>query len=220
MSKSNKYGYSGVDIPTQAFKANVGKFDPAEINELVANNQWTSFGQLELIETQTFSTVSAVNFEDMQVDTYNVHFLTYNFNTGAGDVGIFGRFGFKNANGTFSYRDASNQYANQYGEADGTFAEYKSTSMWAHQHCNLGSMATSPDGLGFTGYAYLYNLGDNTKYSFMTQHSSYTSRVDNTATFNFGSATYPVAERHEGYSIFPNTQTTSGSASLYGIRYS
>ncbi len=32
MSKSNKYGYSGVDIPTQAFKANVGKFDPDEIN--------------------------------------------------------------------------------------------------------------------------------------------------------------------------------------------
>ena len=28
MSKSNKYGYSGVDIPTQAVKANVGKFDP------------------------------------------------------------------------------------------------------------------------------------------------------------------------------------------------
>ena len=37
MSKSNKYGYSGVDIPTQAFQANVGKFDPSEINELVAN---------------------------------------------------------------------------------------------------------------------------------------------------------------------------------------
>ena len=53
MAKSNKYGYTGVDIPTQAF-ANVGKFDPSEINELVANEQWTQYGQLELIETQNF----------------------------------------------------------------------------------------------------------------------------------------------------------------------
>ena len=58
MSKSNKYGYSGVDIPTQAFQANVGKFDPAEINELVADNKWTQYGQLELIETQTASAVA------------------------------------------------------------------------------------------------------------------------------------------------------------------
>ena len=28
MSKSNKYGYSGVNIPSQAFQSNKGKFDP------------------------------------------------------------------------------------------------------------------------------------------------------------------------------------------------
>ena len=42
MSKSNKYGYSGVDIPTQAAFANVGKFDPSEINELVQEDKWLS----------------------------------------------------------------------------------------------------------------------------------------------------------------------------------
>ena len=67
MSKSNKYGYSGVDIPTQAFQANVGKFDPAEINELVADNKWTQYGQLELIETQTVSgTPTSVSFTSIQ----------------------------------------------------------------------------------------------------------------------------------------------------------
>ena len=77
MSKSNKYGYSGVDIPTQAFKANVGKFDPAEINELVADNKWTQYGQLELIETQTYSSaVTAIDFTSIQESTYNVHFMT------------------------------------------------------------------------------------------------------------------------------------------------
>ena len=64
MSKSNKYGYSGVDIPTQAFQANVGKFDPAEINELVQEDKWTQYGQLELIQTINQDTsVSAVKIK-------------------------------------------------------------------------------------------------------------------------------------------------------------
>jgi hypothetical protein len=67
MSKSNKYGYSGVDIPTQAFQANVGKFDPAEINELVQEDKWTQYGQLELIETQTVSgTPTTVDFTNIK----------------------------------------------------------------------------------------------------------------------------------------------------------
>ena len=45
--KSNKYGYVGVDIPAQSFGSNKGVFNPAEINDLVADNKWTSFGQLE-----------------------------------------------------------------------------------------------------------------------------------------------------------------------------
>ena len=76
MSKSNKYGYSGVDIPTQAAFANVGKFDPAEINELVQEDKWTTFGQLELIETQTGSAVTSILFNDIKEDIYNVHFMT------------------------------------------------------------------------------------------------------------------------------------------------
>ena len=74
--KSNKYGYVGVDIPAQSFGNNKGVFNPAEINDLVANNQWTTFGQLELIETQTVSGVSQVDFTNL--GTYNVHFMTIN----------------------------------------------------------------------------------------------------------------------------------------------
>ena len=80
-------------------------------------------------------------------------------------------------------------------------------------------MATSPDGLGFTGYAYLYNMGDSTKYSFVSNHSCFTSRTNNTAAFNFGGGMYPVAEMNNSYSIFPNTGSCSGVASIYGIEY-
>ena len=67
MSKSNKYGYSGVNIPTQAFQSNKGKFDPSEINELVANDQWTQYGQLELIETKTVTSSSLITFNNIKI---------------------------------------------------------------------------------------------------------------------------------------------------------
>tara|TARA_B100000965_G_scaffold371036_1_gene359619 strand:- start:568 stop:1224 length:657 start_codon:yes stop_codon:yes gene_type:complete len=215
----SKYGYIGKesDIPQQAFHSNAGLLTTNDIIDLSNNNKLTQYGQLELIESKTFSGVSSVTFEDIDVDTYNTHFLTYTFHTGSHDVGIFGRFGYENLDGTYAYEDANNQYANQYNEADGTNGEYKSTSMWAHQHANLGSMASGDDGF-FSGYAYLYQMGDSTKYSFINVHSVYNSRTDNNAAMNYGGGVFPTAKRHNSYYIAPNTGTTSGRAAIYGIR--
>ena len=81
---SNEYGY--IPEVEQSFGNNTGVFDPADINNLVADNKWTQYGQLELIETQTFSsTVSVINFNDIKQDTYNVHFMTFNNMKTAGD---------------------------------------------------------------------------------------------------------------------------------------
>ncbi len=211
---SSEFGYIP-QSPDQSFQNNKGILTPTDIYELSIADKYTNYGQLDLIETITFSSVSTVSFTDLPIEKYEVFFLTYYFHSGSHDVGIFGRFG----QGT-TYRDSNNKYANYYGEADNTFASYSSTSMWAHQHANLGSMATSPDGLAFTGYAYLYDMGNSLKYSKATIHSSYTSRTDDTCAFNIGGALYPVAEMNNSYSIFPNTGSCSGYASMYGIRYS
>lgn len=209
----SEFGYIP-ESPEQSFQNNKGILTPTDIYDLSIEDKFTNYGQLELISTQTADAVSTLSFADLPIEKYNVFFLTYTFHSGSHDVGIFGRFG----QGT-SYRDSGNYYAVTRGEADGTFADYSSSSMWAHQHANLGSMATSPDGLGFTGYAYLYNMGDSTKYSFVSIHSSFTSRTNNTSAFNFGGGMYPVAEMNNSYIIFPNTGNFSGSASMYGIRY-
>ena len=47
---SNEYGY--IPEVAQSFGDNTGVFDPADINNLVKDNKWTQYGQLELIETQ------------------------------------------------------------------------------------------------------------------------------------------------------------------------
>ena len=73
MSKSNKYGYSGVDIPTQAFGANVGKFDSDEINELVAEGNWTVSTEpdnVNLLYQYTFTgSESAVTILSTDIDS-------------------------------------------------------------------------------------------------------------------------------------------------------
>ena len=70
MAKSNKYGYSGVNIPTQEFNDNKGKFDPNEINELVADNKWTQYGQLEHIKTQTATNSTTLTLTDIKSDIF------------------------------------------------------------------------------------------------------------------------------------------------------
>ena len=110
--KSNKYGYVGVDIPAQSFGSNKGVFNPAEINDLVANNQWTSFGQLELIETQSYSSgVANIDFTSIDESIYNVHFMTIsNLKCTAASQSVGIQF---YENGTLETGTAY-QYANQY----------------------------------------------------------------------------------------------------------
>ena len=215
--KSNKYGYVGVDIPAQSFGSNKGVFNPAEINELVADNKWTSFGQLELIETQTASSVTTLEFTSLE--TYNVHFLTLNdFSSDKDNFEIAVQL---SSDGGSSYISSGYQYALQNGYSDGTFSESKTTGEGEMRLASFIGNATNETG---QGYAYFYNLLDSTKYSFSTSH--FMGVHGNTALgggFTFGSNVLTSSATHNAIKIFfegVGTATFSGVASLYGIRYS
>ena len=203
--KSNKFGYVGADIPAQSFGNNKGVFNPAEINELVADNKWTSFGQLELIETQSVtSSTAVVDFTNIKENIYNVHFLTMNNASGTSntDFDIL-----LSNNGGSSFITSGYQYALQFGQTSGNFGEDRNTSdtkiMWTQ-----GSATEN-------GYAYFYNLGDSTKYSFVTNHAM---GVGGT---KFGSAVQPTAQIINAIRIDGRTQNfATVELSLYGIRYS
>ena len=214
--KSNKYGYVGVDIPAQSFGSNKGVFNPAEINELVANNQWTTFGQLELIETQTVSSVSAVEFTDLQESTYNVHFVTVNDFTisTTGPASVLMQI---STNGGTSYVTSGYQYALQVGSTSGTFVEGRSTS--------VGSFVLSYNGItnganrNHNGYCYIYNAGDSSKYTFATSQAM--GIYDTVDQMNFGSHIYPTSNTVNAFKIFCTSNTiATADISLYGIRYS
>jgi hypothetical protein len=126
MSKSNKYGYAGADIPSQSFGSNKGLFDPAEINELVAENKWTQYGQLELIQTQTISSASC-DFTSLSVNTYDVHLFVYSDLITPSETQTEFTLRVSDDGGT-SYETSNYHFGNQRGYGNGTFSERRSTS--------------------------------------------------------------------------------------------
>jgi len=181
---------------------------------LIADNKWTTFGQLELIETQTVTpSVSTVDFIDIKQDIYNVHFLTYN-NVQAISDGPTLRIQFYES-GVLEVGSVYD-YAVQYGNGVGAFGELRSTTATNILFgSNIGG-STSESG---QGYVYFYNLGDNTKYSFTTMHTI-SLNADPNALFYFGSAVLHQASTVDGIRLFLDSgNIDTGTFSLYGIRY-
>jgi len=211
----SEYGYIP-EAPEQSFGNNKGIFTPKDIYDLTRADKYTNYGQLELIETQTVSEVSAVNFENMQESKYNVHLITYSFDStpnGQPDDTIITRV---RTGG--SYVNEGYQYAEQFGNATGTFSEVKSTS--ASWLSRAGDSTGQGNEDRSTGYIYCYNFGDSSKYSFVTTHHSGTNTSSNLV-MHFGSSVYPTANVVDGFKFFGYwSLLITGTASLYGIRYS
>ena len=155
---SKEYGYIGKEV-TQAFRDNKGIFTPQDIIELDQENKWTNFGQLELIQTQTYSgTVSTVDFTSIQEDVYDVHFMTFSQMSGATDNVATMDLRVSNDGGS-TYESSNYAHANQNGQTDGTFSENRSTST---DRFMLAPDLDDETNASVNGYVYFFNLGDST----------------------------------------------------------
>jgi len=209
MADDLKYGYKGAE-PTQSFGNNTGVFDPNDINNLIADNKWTTFGQLELIETQSYSgTVTSVNFLSIQESTYNVHFMTFNNIQTTTNTNMLLQF---YENGVL---ETANVYhwAREYNQNNGSFGDQYSTTFSGIQICNTISPDTNETG---QGYAYIYNAGDSSKYTFCSFQDVVIK--DGIFTSTFGSALLPQTSTVDGFQV--TASMSSFDISLYGIRYS
>ena len=209
MADDLKYGYKGAE-PTQSFGNNSGVFDPADINNLIADNKWTTFGQLELIETQTASSDSFIDFTSIQESTYNVHFMTLSDieHTSANSTTRIQYF----ESGVLETGSVY-QYALQLGDAGGSFAEIKSTGNTII-YLSYNNNGTATGDLE-SGYVYFYNLGDSAKYSFNTQQIVF--QDNGLFRMDFGSGVLPQASTVDGIRLDFGGANTNGTASLYGI---
>jgi hypothetical protein len=213
---SNTFGYIADTGPEQAFRSNTGVFNPADINELIAEDKWTDFGQLKLIETQTYdSAVSTIDFTSIQESEYNVHFMTFSQMSGANDnvATMDIRFYESGVVETANYKTARQ---NAGLNPSVGFNEDKNTSTDRIKTLfGSGTANYEKD----AGYAYFYNLGDNTKYSFCTFHTvGQTNESYLSGAFGFGML--PQESSVDGIQIkMTNGNYNDFLVSLYGIKF-
>ena len=212
--KSNEYGYVP-SSPTQAIRNNTGVFEVNDINNLIEDNKWTSFGQLELIETKTVTSSSLITFDDIKSDIYNVHFMTLNnmeTDKSSGSVQLGIRFAESGVMETgANYKWAINRFQG------GSFSDQRTTGL-----SRIGIGWYSIDNGTYNcenAYVYFYNLGDSTKYSFTTSHSSGYNYEDQQA-MGYGSGVLPQASFVDKIQIsdYSSLDNLSGVISLYGIK--
>ena len=201
---SNEFGYIP-ESPEQSFGNNKGIFTPTDIYDLTRADKWTDLGQLELIETQTFSGVGTVDFTSIEEDVYNVHFMT-GIVTGNGNNRPWLRFFESGVIETGSVYQGAYQQLTVGGSA-----ENKGTSL-----TNLDFfVGASEVGESSVAYTYIYNAGDSTKYTFATQQGMMSSTIR----AEFGSGILPQASVVDGFRIESTGETTlNGTISLYGIK--
>ena len=194
--------------------SNSGVFDVNDIRYLMDYQQWPTPGQLQLIETQSASNSSALDFLSIKEDIYNVHFMTVtNFQPASDNHYIAYRL---YESGTLETA-AVYQQARQYGIANGTFGEARSTGV---DEVTVSHATGTDDQETNNCYIYFYNLGDSTKYSFSTTHSSGV-QAGGSANFEFASEVLPQASQVDGIRILTDQGSNMEHAevSLYGIRF-
>ena len=189
-------------------KKNTGLYTPSEILQLTKEGSWG--GSLELIEEQTYSSaVSFVDFTSIQENKYDVHFMTFNNVDYASEQVPALRFyesGVLESAGVY-------QYAEQQCQSNGSFAESRDT---ASTFLGLGNYAVGES----NGYCYLYNLGNSSKYSFISFHNVNTDAdaSPSEAVADFGGGVLPQASLVNGIQISTQTGNLYGNYKLFGLK--
>ena len=188
-------------------KKNTGLYTPSEILQLTKEGSWG--GSLELIEEVTLSADSVLDFTAIQETKYDVHQLQLNITDLSASVHLDTRFYESGVLETASVY----QYAEQYGYATGSFGEQKSTGQTFILSSESNLVNTSVN-----LYVYLYNLGNSSKYSFLTFHCLGRKWSAGDFNFYFGGGVLPQASTVDGIRVFPSAGNFTGTAKLYGVK--
>ena len=185
-------------------KKNTGLYTPSEILQLTKEGSWG--GSLELIEEQTFSATTTIDFTAIKGNVYDVMVAQLNdVQTNGGSDNIDMRFYESGVLETASVY----QYALQYGYPS-TFGETKSTG------ANRMVIAPNQNSENTNGYIYFYNLNNASKYSFYTVQT--TNLSGGNFFFYFGGGVLPQASSVDGIRFFSDTYNLEGGISLYGVK--
>ena len=197
------FGYTGQNLPNQTV-ANSGVFSISEVADLEKQGKFG--GSLELIEEQTFSSSSAIEFTNIKENMYDVHYMQVAIELADNP----GRVYLSNDGGT-SYITSGYHEAGAYGFVSGTNGIQNGTSQTYFSDIGAGS-----GGRIKTQYLYIYNAGDSSKYTFATFHAF--SEHPTADVYFFGANAHPTAETINAIKIAPTASTMTGTIKLYGVK--
>ena len=199
------YGYIG-DTSTSIKQQvkNAGVLSMSDVVDLKSKGHLG--GSLELIQEQSSLGLASpwyIDFTSIQESKYDVHYFTYICDTTNAQT-MYLRF---RESGTWETASVY-KYANQYGGTTGSFGEEKSTG--ASEIKINGSQTNAL----VQGYCYLYNLGDSSKYSFVTHQGMRENMM------RFGGGVLPQASTVDGirFGKLGTTDFDIISAKLYGVK--
>jgi hypothetical protein len=197
------FGYIGQNQSKQQVK-NSGVLSSFDISLLEKQGQ--AGGSVELIAEQTISSGSTMAFTSIKESVYDVHLLqAKNCVSGSANTSIAVRL--SNDGGSSYEAGTSYQIALQYGTTGGTFGEVRSTGTSYMEFLSDSANENR------SGYMYLYNLGNSSKFSF----STYQQMMQGVMTF--GGSVYTTADTINAIQVLTtNTNAWTGTVSLYGVK--
>ena len=207
------YGYLGQNQPNQTV-SNSGVFSITDVAEL--QSQGKLGGSLELIEEQTASSSSTLDFTNL--GNYDVHLFTgHNINMSANNQ--FFRARLSNDGGS-SFITSSTQQRAGIRNTTTFSSDARSTTDTFFGHYltdNSGGYGTTADNGNF--YLYCYNLLNSSKYSFCTSQSTGLEQSSSTYSAMFGGGVLPTAETHNAVRFLnSSTGTFDGVIKCYGVK--
>jgi hypothetical protein len=173
-------------------------------------------GSLELIQSQTASSSSSLDFTNL--GNFDVHLFTgHDINMSANNQ--FFRARLSNDGGS-SYETTNYQTAGERMLTTGTFSEQRSTSgtfFTDKLTDNSGGYSSTADNGNF--YLYCYNLLNASKYSFCTSQSTGLEQSSSTYSAMFGTGVYSVAETINAIRFLNGSSGTfSGVINCFGLK--
>ena len=203
------YGYIGQNTPNQTV-SNSGVFSISDVASLEKEGKFG--GSLELIEDKTISTVTSFEFTNLLENKYDVHLFQWSgLEWSGGNDGMSMRV--SNDNGSTYESTANYSYAVQLTGVSGNTTESKRTN-----HTSYDRLAQQLQGVPYSGYLYMYNAGNSSKYTFFTQQLNGSSVTANYYDFRFGGGVYSVAETINAIQFFTGTYSMTGNMKLYGVK--
>ncbi len=185
-------------------KKNTGLYTPSEILQLEKDGNWG--GSLELIEEQTVSGVSAVEFKNLADKPHSVYVLYVNNITTTGNSQKFIRF--SNDNGDNFISSSDYRYAYFYGTTANVFDTPSSSAI---NKISTNFLSSSSSASSSNGYVYFYNLLNSDRFSTVT-FENMNQWVD--TRMGFGGGMLSTIEAHNAIQFVPSAGTLSGNFKL------